>query len=69
MNLEKFPNPAGFANISAIGPVLQPFFLEKMVFPQLEKRMPELEYACWKDWLLKPTPDIWTDGEDKTSVY
>ena len=30
------PNPAGFAKISAISPVLQPFFLEKMVFPQLE---------------------------------
>lgn len=49
-------NLAGFANFPPLGLVLLRFLLEKIVFPQLEERIPGLEYACWKGWIIKPTP-------------
>lgn len=53
---EELRNLAGFANFSPLGLVLLRFLLEKIVFPQLEERIPGLEYACWKGWIIKPTP-------------
>lgn len=55
---EELRNLAGFANFSPKVPflVLLRFLLEKIVFPQLEERIPGLEYACWKGWIIKPTP-------------
>ena len=56
MGRRRTEKPGRLRQLPPLGLVLLRFLLEKIVFPQLEERIPGLEYACWKGWIIKPTP-------------